>query len=59
LKIFILGELDPAYFKRVLIDVIVPEFTPKAGVKIQVQENEANTAASTGISFPIINFRSR
>jgi ubiquitin-activating enzyme E1 len=50
LKIFILGELDPAYFKRVLIDVIVPEFTPKSGVKIQVQENEAITAASTGIS---------
>lgn len=44
-----LGESDPAYFKKVLIDVMVPEFQPKAGVKIQVQENEAANAASTGI----------
>ena len=34
------GETDKAYFKKVLANVIVPEFTPKSGVKIQVRENE-------------------
>jgi ubiquitin-activating enzyme E1 len=34
------GETDPTYFKKVLSNVIVPEFTPRSGVKIQVQENE-------------------
>ena len=34
------GEIDRAHFKKVLADVIVPEFAPKQGVKIQVQENE-------------------
>jgi ubiquitin-activating enzyme E1 len=43
--------LDPAYFKKILIDVIVPEFTPKSGVKIQVQENEATNPAAGGIIF--------
>jgi ubiquitin-activating enzyme E1 len=43
--------LDPAYFKKVLIDVIVPEFSPKAGVKIQVQENEAANPVTSGIFF--------
>ena len=46
------GEIDPAYFKKVLADVIVPEFTPKQGVKIQVNENEAasNQAEADGMS---------
>ncbi|KAI9193586.1 uncharacterized protein BJ171DRAFT_251536 [Polychytrium aggregatum] len=34
------GSTDVAYFKRVLENIIVPEFSPKQGVKIQVQENE-------------------
>ncbi|KAJ3043758.1 SPS-sensor component ptr3 [Rhizophlyctis rosea] len=34
------GRNDPDFFKKVLADTIVPEFTPKSGVKIQVQENE-------------------
>lgn len=34
------GETDRAVFKKALADVIVPEFAPKQGVKIQVQENE-------------------
>ena len=34
-------------FKKVADSVLVPEFTPKSGVKIQVNENEpvANDAA--------------
>lgn len=34
------GETDRDYFRRELENVIVPEFKPKEGVKIQVQENE-------------------
>jgi len=41
------GCTDRAYFKKVLADVIVPEFTPKKGIKIQVQENETITQASS------------
>ncbi|OSX60314.1 hypothetical protein POSPLADRAFT_1066666 [Postia placenta MAD-698-R-SB12] len=34
------GETDPVVFKRVADSVIVPEFTPRSGVKVQVNENE-------------------
>ncbi|CEP19174.1 hypothetical protein [Parasitella parasitica] len=34
------GKTDDAYFLKELENVIVPEFKPKEGVKIQVQENE-------------------
>ncbi|KAI7871699.1 ubiquitin-activating emzyme E1 [Spinellus fusiger] len=34
------GETDPAHFCRALETVVVPEFKPKQGVKIQVVENE-------------------
>jgi ubiquitin-activating enzyme E1 len=34
------GENEDAYFRRELDSIIVPEFKPKEGVKIQVQENE-------------------
>ncbi|KAI8850612.1 ubiquitin-activating emzyme E1 [Chytridium lagenaria] len=37
------------HFKSVLNNVIVPEFQPKSGVKIQVQENEAAQAAPATI----------
>ncbi|CAJ0755253.1 721_t:CDS:10 [Entrophospora sp. SA101] len=40
------GEIDREYIKSVLNNVIVPEFTPRAGVKIQVQENETIQQAS-------------
>ncbi|CAG8796817.1 10970_t:CDS:1, partial [Cetraspora pellucida] len=33
-------ETNREYIKKVLSNVIVPEFIPKSGVKIQVQENE-------------------
>jgi len=35
------GSADPALFKRVADAVLVPEFTPRQGVKIQVNENDA------------------
>ncbi|TPX71107.1 hypothetical protein SpCBS45565_g01260 [Spizellomyces sp. 'palustris'] len=35
------GRVDQEYFKEVLKSVNVPEFVPRSGVKIQVQENEA------------------
>ncbi|KAI8927066.1 hypothetical protein BC831DRAFT_413232 [Entophlyctis helioformis] len=35
------GETDRELFRRVASNVIVPEFTPKQGVKIAVQESEA------------------
>lgn len=34
------GETDPAVFRKVADSVLVPEFTPRSGVKIQVNENE-------------------
>ncbi|KAI0068882.1 ubiquitin activating enzyme [Artomyces pyxidatus] len=34
------GETDPTVFKKVAESVLVPEFTPKSGVKIQVVDSE-------------------
>ncbi|EMD40801.1 hypothetical protein CERSUDRAFT_111385 [Gelatoporia subvermispora B] len=34
------GETNPAVFKKVVDEVIVPEFTPRSGVKIQINEND-------------------
>jgi ubiquitin-activating enzyme E1 len=34
------GEESDDYFRKELASIIVPEFKPKEGVKIQVQENE-------------------
>lgn len=41
------GETDPAVFQKVLSNVIVPEFTPRSNVKIQINENEAPATNST------------
>lgn len=38
--VLILGETDPEIIKKMLVNVMVPEFSPQRGVKIQVQENE-------------------
>lgn len=38
------GERDPTVFKKVLPNVIVPEFTPKKGVKISTNDQEAQEA---------------
>ncbi|KAF9365135.1 SPS-sensor component ptr3 [Mortierella sp. NVP85] len=35
------GETNPEIFRQTLANVVVPEFAPKSGVKIQVNENEA------------------
>lgn len=43
------GRIDQEYFKEVLKTVNVPEFTPKSGVKIQVQENEATAPQHSGM----------
>ncbi|KAI8840064.1 hypothetical protein BJ741DRAFT_597827 [Chytriomyces cf. hyalinus JEL632] len=44
------GERDKKYFQTVLAGISVPEFTPKTGVKIQVQENEQVQNQSTDAS---------
>ncbi|RKO93771.1 hypothetical protein BDK51DRAFT_18222 [Blyttiomyces helicus] len=47
------GRTDPEFFKSSLANVIVPEFSPKSGVKIQVQENEAAQPAHLTDTSPI------
>ena len=44
------GETDPAIFRKVADSVVVPEFTPRSGVKVQVNENEPVDSAETGTS---------
>lgn len=46
------GEADPALFKKIADSVIVPEFTPRSGVQIQVNENEPaqNSSGNTDVS---------
>ncbi|KAN0062349.1 E1 ubiquitin-activating protein [Thecaphora frezii] len=43
------GETDPAFFKKVLANVQVPEFVPKSNVKVQVNDNEpVNNSSNDG-----------
>ena len=44
------GETDPAIFRKVADSVVVPEFTPRSGVKVQVNENEPVEGADPGTS---------
>ncbi|KZT19301.1 ubiquitin activating enzyme [Neolentinus lepideus HHB14362 ss-1] len=44
------GETDPALFKKVADSVVVPEFTPKSGVKVQVNDNDPAPEAGGGDS---------
>ncbi|KAJ3153574.1 SPS-sensor component ptr3 [Geranomyces variabilis] len=39
------GRVDQEYFRDILKGITLPEFVPKAGVKIQVVENEAPQAS--------------
>jgi len=39
------GETDPAYFRKVVDAVIVPEFSPKSGVKVQITDSDPVPAA--------------
>ncbi|GJE84100.1 ubiquitin activating enzyme [Phanerochaete sordida] len=34
------GETDPAVFKKIAESVLVPEFTPRSGVKVQINDND-------------------
>ncbi|KIL68290.1 hypothetical protein M378DRAFT_8955 [Amanita muscaria Koide BX008] len=34
------GETNPAVFRKIVDAVIVPEFTPKSGVKVQINDND-------------------
>ncbi|KAK9467961.1 hypothetical protein V1512DRAFT_236239 [Lipomyces arxii] len=43
------GCTDPAVFQKVLANVMVPEFSPKSDVKIQVNEDEAVDNDMTGL----------
>lgn len=42
------GETDPAIFRKVADSVVVPEFTPRSGVKVQVNENEPVDSSGNG-----------
>lgn len=42
------GSTDRSYFKKVADSVVVPEFQPKAGIKIQVTESEAPAEGGPG-----------
>jgi ubiquitin-activating enzyme E1 len=42
------GETDENVFRKIADAVIVPEFTPKSGVKIQVNENEPVAESGPG-----------
>ncbi|KAF7348318.1 Ubiquitin activating enzyme [Mycena sanguinolenta] len=46
------GETDPGFFREVLDSVVVPQFTPKDGVKIQVNDNEPVPVADSEGEFP-------
>ncbi|KDQ20703.1 hypothetical protein BOTBODRAFT_26721 [Botryobasidium botryosum FD-172 SS1] len=42
------GDTDPALFKRIVDAVIVPEFTPRSNVKIQISETDAPQDSTSG-----------
>lgn len=42
------GTTDENYYRKVADAVVVPKFSPKSGVKIQVNENEADPEAGAG-----------
>ncbi|KAH6915432.1 ubiquitin activating enzyme [Coprinopsis sp. MPI-PUGE-AT-0042] len=42
------GETDPAYFRKVLDTVIVPEFSPKSGIQIQVNDSDPTPQNASG-----------
>ncbi|KAI9508664.1 ubiquitin activating enzyme [Russula earlei] len=46
------GETDPTIFRKVADSVVVPEFTPRSGVKVQVNENEPVDSSGTDTTDP-------
>lgn len=51
----IAGSRDVSYIKKVAVNVMVPEFTPKKGVKIQVNENENVQQNDSGDEIDVIS----
>jgi hypothetical protein len=47
------GFSDPEQYKKVAEGVIVPEFTPKSGVKVQVTENEPVQQEAGAVGKPV------
>jgi len=43
------GSTDPALFRKVADSVIVPEFTPKSGVRVQINDNDPVPQAGAAI----------
>lgn len=41
------ADVDPAGYRKVLDSIMVPEFTPSSGVKIQASDNEPDPNANT------------
>ncbi|THH18279.1 hypothetical protein EUX98_g8988 [Antrodiella citrinella] len=42
------GETNPEFFKKIADSVLVPEFTPRSGVKVQINENEPVQSDGSG-----------
>ncbi|TFK43234.1 ubiquitin activating enzyme [Crucibulum laeve] len=42
------GETDPTIFRKIADTVIVPEFTPRSGVKIQISDNDPVPQSGSG-----------
>ncbi|THH32904.1 hypothetical protein EUX98_g1245 [Antrodiella citrinella] len=42
------GETNPEFFKKIADNVLVPEFTPRSGVKVQINENEPVQSDGSG-----------
>ena len=50
------GETDPSIFKKVADAVLVPEFTPRSGIKIQINENDPAEPSAGGKQVPLSIF---
>jgi ubiquitin-activating enzyme E1 len=44
------GGMDVSFFKQVVSSTIIPEFTPKSGIKIAANEAEAAQSATSATS---------
>ncbi|GBE79663.1 Ubiquitin-activating enzyme E1 1 [Sparassis crispa] len=53
------GETDPALFKKVADSIIVPEFTPRSGVQVQINENEPVLNAASADASDLSNLMKR
>jgi ubiquitin-activating enzyme E1 len=51
------GETDPTVFRKVADSVVVPEFTPRSGIKVQVNDNEPVDQSGNGTPISILYCR--